>query len=375
MIFQNFGFNRLKVTGGAPAPPAALFPDQSIQVWTATETAQWLSAASTVFTVGNGTTYGTPSSIGSIASNTFSGVLAKNGKIYMAGDGGTTIYVWNTNTNAMTTITTPAGLVSYVAVYNDYSKCAYFSGNGVFYVINTLTDTYVTSISNPLGSAYALLYSSGYDARYIYGNGWFLNNSWFKIDCNGNTATVISGQSSGGDTLQGPMAKNGKIYMGGGGGSGGGFHVWDANTNTNQFVSAMGNISDQYRGAANHYDGYTYTLPAYGASNIWQINPSTNGASVVLGSVPDYHATNHIMGADGLIYAFGNLGTAVVYNPVANSYSTKSVPNENLQWSVIDKDGNIYFGQNALYKMPASSVPAPTLAGLAEMNGNIARMR
>ena len=363
MIFQNFGFNR--IAGG--------WPSQAKQIWTAADTAQWLSQAGKTFTIGNGVTYGTATSISTSLGNVYSGVMASNGKIYMGGDSSSNIWVWDTNTNSMSTISAPNGLVSYMAVYNDYTKCAYFNGNGVFYVVDTLTDTVVATITNPLGTTYALLYSSGYDARYIYGNGWFQNNGWFKIDCDNNTASTISGQSSGGDTLQGPMAKNGKIYMGGGGGSNSGFHVWNANTDTNQFVSAMGNITDNYRGAANHYDGYLYTLPAYGASNIWQIDPTTNGASVVLGSISSGpNPTNHIMGADGLIYAFGNSNTLGVYNPVANSYSTVTLPSSgNYQWSVLDKMGNMYYGQNTdLWQLPASGVASPI-----SYNGLVARMR
>jgi hypothetical protein len=84
MIFQNFGFNRLKVKGGA-APAAALFPDQAIRNWTGTETAQWLSAASSVFAVGNGVTYSAPASIStSLGTNIFGGKLAMGCLLYMS---------------------------------------------------------------------------------------------------------------------------------------------------------------------------------------------------------------------------------------------------------------------------------------------------
>jgi len=380
MIFQNFGFNRLKVKGAA-APAAAVFPDQSIRTWTSTETAQWLSAASSVFAVGNGVTYSAPASIStSLGSNIFGGKLARNGKIYMAGDGGTTIYVWNTNTSTMTNITSPYGLVNYTGYYNDYSKCVYFVANGYIVVVDTLTDTIAASIANPVTGNYGSIYGSGYDGRYIYGNGWFSSNTWFKVDTLNNTATSLSPVTSQGDTLTGMMAANGKLYMGSGGGSGGGLHVWNANTDTNEFVSALGNTSDIYRTVCTHYDGYAYTFPAYGASNIWQITPSTNGGTSVLGSVTDIRAQASVMGADGLIYVFGNptFGTnnAYTYNPIGNSVSYFTAPQQNLQWCVMDVNGHIYFGQGTnLYKMTASNVPAATATALAEYNGIIARMR
>ena len=381
MIFQNFGFNQNYPVAAAVA--GAVFPNQATQVWTGTETAQWLSAASSVFTVGNGVTYGSPTSVSTaLGSDIFSGCLARNGKIYMAGDNGTsTVYIWNTNTSTMSTLSLSANPGAYAsAVYNDYSKCVYLPGNNKIFVIDTLTDTEVTTIANPLGTAYCLVYGSGYDARYIYGNGWFLNNTWFKIDCNNNTAAT-TGQSTGGDTLSGMMADNGKLYMGGGGGSTSGFHVWNANNDTNGFVSSMGNISDKYRGAATYYDGYLYTLPANNTtSNVWKITPSTNTASIVTTATYVNFLQGYIMGADGLIYGFGNPSTssnnAMVYDPTTNTISYITVPQINCQWAVIDGHGDIYFAQSTnLYKMAASNVPTATANALAEMNGVISRMR
>jgi hypothetical protein len=377
MIFQNFGFNRLKVKTGA-APAGALFPNQATQVWTSTETAQWLSAASSSFTVGNGVTYSAPSNIATIgATNT--GCLARNGKIYMCGDNGnSTLSIWDTNTNTLTTLTLPGTIGGVTIVYNDYKKSVYVPGrSGAIYVVDTLTDTYTATITNPLGTSYCLIYSSGYNARYMYGNGWFFNNTWFKIDCDNNTATSLSPETSGGDTLAGVMAANGKLYMGGGGGSTSGFHVWDANTDTNQFVSSMGNISDKYRTAANHYNGYVYTLPAFGATSIWQIEPFSNGGTAILGSVTDNKICGMQMAADGLIYGVGfNTGQGDIYNPITNTISYFTTPAQALQWMVMDANGHQYFGSDSgLYKMTASNVPSATLTALAEMNGIIARMR
>jgi hypothetical protein len=378
MIFQNFGFNRLKVKTGA-APAGALFPNQATQVWTSTETAQWLSASSTAFTVGNGVTYSGYSSATSALGNSNAGCLARNGKIYIIGDNGnSTLSIWNTNTNTLSTLTMPGTVGGYTIVYNDYTKCVYVPGkSGAIYVVDTLTDTCTATITNPLGTTYCLLYSSGYDARYIYGNGWFFNNTWFKIDCNNNTATSLSPQTTGGDTLAGVMAANAKLYMGGGGGSTSGFHVWDTNTDTNQFVSAMGNISDKYRTAANHYNGYVYTLPAFSATDIWQIEPFSNGGTAILGSVTSNNICGMQMAADGLIYGVGiNSNYGTVYNPVANTVSYFSAPYEGLQWMVMDANGHQYFGGTTdLWKLTASNVPAATLSALGEMNGIIARMR
>jgi len=378
MIFQNFGFNRqaVKVAG----PPAALFPDQSIQTWTSTETAQWLSAASSVFTVGNGVTYSSYSSISSgLTSSTNGGALARNGKIYMAGDNGSsTLNIWNTNNDSLSTLTLPGAAICYSMVYNDYTKCVYLAGSGVIYVVDTLTDTNVATITNPLGNAFMNLYSSGYDARYIYGTGWFQNPTWFRIDCSNNTAASLS-ISTGGDTLFGPMGSNGKIYVGGGGGSTSGFHVLNPTVPQNEFVSGMGNISDLYRGAANHYNGYIYTMPAYGASLIYKINPSANSATGDA-SATDNRINSVVFGADGRLYGFGNstnsTNNGTIYDPTGGGVSYQTIPQRDFNWSVMDANGHIYFGQGGnLYKLTASNVPSATLTALAEMNGIIARMR
>jgi len=380
MIFQNFGFNR-QLIKAAGAPAAGIFPDQSTKVWTSTETDQWLTAASNVFTIGNGVTYSSYSTVSTaLTGNTIAGVLARNGKIYIAGDSGTsTINIWNTNNNTNSTLSLSGNTQAYSMVYNDYTKCVYIPGNGIIYVVDTLTDTQVTTISNPLGNSYFQLYSSGYDAQYIYGTGWFQNNTWFRVDCSNNTAASLS-IGTGGDTLNGVMGRNGKIYVGGGGGSTNGYHVLNTSVPQNEYVSGMGNISDSYRAAANHYNGYLYTMPAYGASKIYLMDTSNNSATEARGAVTDNRIGTTILGADGQIYGFGNSANASnnanVYDPVNDVLNYITVPQRDFNWSVIDANGHIYFGQGGnLYKLTASNVPSATLTALAEMNGIIARMR
>ena len=298
MIFQNFGFNRLKVIGAAPAPAGPTFPDQSLATWTATESAAWLAAGATLTT----TNFGYASTSTRIGSSYGGGVakwngaaLASNGKIYAPGHVRTDWAIINTNTDTIATTGSVNGDAE-GARYDKITNQVFALGNGGT-KINCSTDA-ASNISGPSNRNGGAV--QAFNGNLLYSIGLFSNTTLQEYNISGNSST--SKGSIGADrATRGTLAANGKCFWGSGGGTQ--FTSYDPATTT---ITNFGSFSgDAQSTMVAHYNGYLYCLPAFGTKTVIKVDPSTNGTST--DATPAAYPTNPgaagaCIGLDGRIY-------------------------------------------------------------------------
>jgi len=351
------------------------FPQQSLLDWSQYESNQWCRAGLSYFSPNNGGTYATASAMTSVGRAINHMILADNGKLYGAADAGsTTITVINTYTDARSTITSTGDLATYSCFYSPFTKKVYLPGSGAMKVINTLDDTYVTSVNYTSGT-YSFWFGTSYDGRYAYGSKWIGSTAIMKMDLINNTISNTGVTSVTGDPQNGTMGVNGKIYYGAGGGASAGLHCYNPFTDGIEYINLGGDISEYYRDVVQHPNGFLYVFPAYGASTIYRINPTTNIAAAVLTGVTDTKANNYAVGADGKIYTVGNTNTMVIYNPFNNSVSYETIVNKDWQTIVMGPNGDLHmFATDGTYYKKVFLNSGGTLRPLQEWNGIISRL-
>jgi len=351
------------------------FPQQSLLAWSQYETNQWCRAGMAYFSPNNGGSYATASAMTSVGRAINHMTLAENGKLYGAADAGsTTISVINTYTDARSTITADGNMATYSCFYSPFTKKVYLPGAGAMKIVNTLTDTFETSVSYTSGT-YSFWYGTSYDGRIAYGSKWIGSTAMMQMNLVANSITNTAVTSVTGDPQNGTMAVNGKIYYGCGGGSTSGLKCYDPATDSISYVSLGGNVSDQYRDVVQHPNGFLYIFPAYGASTIYRINPTTNVATAVATGVTDTKANNYALGADGKIYTVGNTATMVIFNPIDNSVSYETIVNKDWQTIVMSQSGDLHMiAADGTYYKKTFLNGGNTLRALQENNGIVARL-
>jgi len=298
MIFQNFGFNRLKVKGGAPAPAGPTYPDQSLATWTTTETAAWLSAGSTQTTSNFGyasTSTRIGSSYGSGVAKWNGAALASNGKIYSPPHLRSDWSIIDTSNDTIVTTGSVAG-DSQGARYDKITNQVFSFGNGGSKIVcSTDAASNVSGPSNRNGGAV-----QSFDGNLLYTIGLFGNTTVQEYSISGNTST--SKGSVGADrATTGTLAANGKIFWGSGGGSQ--FTSYDPTTNT---ITNFGSIAgDSHTTMVAHYNGYLYCMPAFGSKSVLKVDPATN--TITTDATPSAYPTSPAaagacIGLDGRIY-------------------------------------------------------------------------
>ena len=356
MIFQNFGFNRLKVRAAAPAPAGPTYPDQSLATWTTTETAAWLSAGSTQTTSNFGyasTSTRIGSSLGAGASKWDGGALASNGKIYGAPHTSTSWLVINTNTDAVAT-TGSANNGNTGARYDKITNRVYTFGNydgggnnGTY--IDVATDA-TTNLSAGVPSL------TGGPVQAFDGNKLYMVRLYssptnlYEYNISAGTSTSIGSQ--GGDKFpRGTLAANGKIFWGPGGSTT--FCEYDPATNTITNFSQGGGGGDSYGPVCAHYDGFLYCFPRFNnLTSILKINPSTRAITTITTSLSsaNYISMGTCIGLDGRIYVARENGGIYWYDPYANTSGTITMASGDTSF------GAIMMGANGdLYAIPWSS--------------------
>jgi hypothetical protein len=354
------------------------FPQQSLQYWSEYESNQWCRAFNSYFTPSNGVTYAAPSAMTSIDRTINHGILAENGKIYAAGDAGsTTVTIIDTYTDTRTTITAGVNLTTYSAFYSPITKMAYLSGAGNMVVINTTNDTISGSVSNSAGGTYSFWWGTSYNGRYAYGSRWIGGTEVMIMDLFNGTMTNSAVTSYVGDPQNGTMGVNGKIYFGAGGDATSGIHCYNPFNDSMEYVTVpgQGNISDFYRDVVQHPNGHLYCFPAYGSSTIVKIDPRTNTAIIAATGVTDTKANNYAVGADGLIYTVGNSADLLVFNPIDNSVSYETLPSGDWQTIILGPNGDLHmFATSGVYYKKVLQNNGRVLRPLQEFNGIISRL-
>lgn len=312
MIFQNFGFNRLKVraAGGGGAVPT--FPDQSLTTWTTTETAAWLSAGATLTTSNYG--YATSSvRIGSAytsATQWYGAALASNGKIYCPPHSRSDWAIIDTSADTIATTGSVNGS-NMGARYDKITNQVFaFGSNGTKIVCSTDASSNVTGPGNRNGGAVQAL-----DGDKLYTIGLFGTTGIYEYDISANSHTLK--QSIGDAYTHGTLAANGKIYWGAGGGNN--IRIYEPSTDT---LTSLGGFSSDYTGPmVAHYDGYVYNFPRFFNQAVIRINPSDNSYTTIhtLSIPTNIISTAACVGLDGRIYVVRENGGVYWYDPYANT--------------------------------------------------------
>jgi hypothetical protein len=365
------------------APVAAedtTFPEQTLKYWSQYECNQWLRTGGQ-FTTGssnNGVGYGAATQIHTGLGSVGSVALADNGKIYIqtytAGGRITWLNTYNDTTGSVSAAGSNNGQGAW---YNPITKNVYMGGDGTTLVISTATDTITSTITNPF-TGQTQWGGISFDGQYAYGNGFFANHKFIKLDMYNNSAVSTSVTTYTGDTLRGTLAVNGKYYFGAGGSSTLGTLVYDPVTDTTAYTNS-GDASDQIRDIVQYYDGYCYAFPAYGNTAIKRLNPSTNSWVNVKTGLGDYRYVSLCIGADGCIYGVGNTnGTnrCLQFNPRTNYTNEETITTTNYNAICMGAQGDLYlFGSNGIiYKKPILN-NGRVLKPLAEFNGIMGRLQ
>lgn len=351
------------------------FPQQSLLDWSQYEANQWCRAGEAYFNSTNGGSYAAATAMTSVGRAINHMILAENGKLYGGADAGsTTISVIDTNTDARSTITSTGNLATYSAFYSAFTKKVYLPGAGSMKVVNTLNDTFETSVNYTSGT-YSFWFGTSYNGRIAYGSKWIGSTAVMQMDLLTNTITNTGVTSVTGDPQNGTMGINGKIYYGAGGGATSGIHCYNPFNDSIEYINLGGNVSDNYRDVVQHPNGFLYIFPAYGASTIWRINPTNNVATAMVTGVTDTKANNYAVGADGNIYTVGNTGTMVIYNPYTNSVSYETIVAKDWQTIVMSQNGDLHmFGSDGTYYKKVFQNNGRVLRPLQENWGIVSRM-
>jgi hypothetical protein len=350
MIFQNFGFNRLKVKGAA-APSGPTYPDQSLATWTATETAAWLAAGATQTTASFG--YATSSvrigsSLGGGGSKYDGAALASNGKIYCPPQSTTDWLVINSNTDAVATTGSSVNNGNNGARYDKITNRVYAFGNYDGVGNNgTYLDVATEAITN-LNSGIPSL--TGGPVQALDGNKLYVSRLYssptniYEYNISAGTSTSMGAQ--GGDKYpRGTLAANGKIYWGPGGSTT--FVELNPATST---ITNFGSVGgDNFGPVVAHYDGYLYVFPRFFNTTILRIDPSSNTVSTILTGVLSGNiiSMGTCIGLDGRIYVARENGGIYWYDPYSNTYGTITMDSGDTSF------GAIMMGANGdLYAIP-----------------------
>jgi hypothetical protein len=340
MIFQNFGFNRLKVKAAGAAPTSG-FPNQALTTWTTTESAQWLSYGASVC---NTTTFGydtVTTRIGSALSGTVAkwagGSLASNGKIYAAGHVRTDWLVIDTNNDSVTT-TGNTNSNTEGTVYDKITDTVYaFGGGGAKIVCSTNA---ASNISGPANRSANPV--QGFNGDYLYTCGFF-NYSGIRI-YQISTDTTTSGPSlSQGYGELGTLGSDGCMYWGNVSG-GSDILKYDpvANTASTIAIGAGGNFPTLVQ----HYNGYIYLLPTDATSSIRKLDIATGTISAAHTMSGGFQASSACIGLDGRIYIVSstNVGTIRWYDPTANTSGDITIGNSDtsFQGITMGAKGDLY---------------------------------
>lgn len=345
MIFQNFGFNRLKVMG-AVGPTGPTFPDQSLTTWTTTEGAAWLSAGTTLTTSNYG--YATSSvRIGSsyAGSRKWGGAaLASNGKIYAPpADGGTTTWaIVNTNNDTIAT-TGSVNASNFGARYDKITNQVFaFGAGGTKIVCSTDAASNVSGPSQYNGGAV-----QAFDGDKLYTGPLYSNNAIYEYDISANTSTSV-GSTSGDRYPIGTLAANGKVFFPSGGGTA--FTEYDPATST---LTNFGSFSGDYVGPmVAHYDGYIYCFPRFFNQAVIRLDTTSRATTTIhtLSIPTNIISMNTCIGLDGRIYVTRENGGVYWYDPYSNTSGTITMDSSDTSFS------GITMGENGdLYVIPFSS--------------------
>lgn len=340
MIFQNFGFNQKYVVAAAPA--AVLFPDQSLATWTATESAQWLAAGTSVC---NTSTFGYASTTSRIGTNYGGGTakwaggsLASNGKIYCAPHVRTDWLIVNTN-NDTTATTGSVNGSSQGTVYDKITNTVYGFGSGGTKII-TSTDV-SSNISGPGNRSCNPI--QGFNGDYLFTAGFtFTGMRRYQISTNTTT------------NMTSPTQAFGELGVGGSDGcmyfpnitSGTNVLKYDpvANTCTNL---AIGN-AQAYSTMVQHYDGYIYLLPNGGTQTaIRKLEVSTGTISAAHTMASGFGCSSACIGLDGRIYMVSSgafVFTVRWYDPTAGTSGDITISNSesSFQGITMGANGDLY---------------------------------
>jgi len=314
MIFQNFGFNRLKVIGAAPAPAGPTYPDQSLATWTATESAAWLAAGATQTTANFGYS-STSTRIGSSYAGSakwYGAALASNGKVYCPPyDSRTDWAIINTSADTVA-VTGSVNKYNFGARYDKITNQVFAMGGGGT-KINCSTDA-ASNISGP--SVYNGGAVQAFDGNILVTAPLYANNFIYTYNISTNTSTQRG--ATGGDRYPiGTLAANGKVFFPAGGGTQ--FTEYDPATNT---VTNFGSFTGDHAGnMVAHYDGYIYCFPRFSNSNVIRLNPDTRATTNIhtLSISPQIISTDACIGLDGRIYVTRENGGVYWYDPYSNT--------------------------------------------------------
>lgn len=346
MIFQNFGFNRLKVIAGAVGPTGPTFPDQSLTTWTTTESAAWLSAGATLTTSSFG--YSSSSTrIGSSYSGTRKwggAALASNGKIYApSADGSRTDWAIINTSNDTIAVTGSVNSKNFGARYDKITNQVFAFGAG-----GTKIDCSTDAASNVSGpSQYNGGAVQGLDGDKLYTGPLFSNNNIYEYDISANTSTS-KGATSGDRYPIGTLAANGKVFFPSGGGTS--FTEYDPATNT---LTNFGSFTGDYTGPmVAHYDGYIYCFPRFFNQSVIRLNPDTRATTTIhtLSIPTNIISMNTCIGLDGRIYVTRENGGVYWYDPYSNTSGTITMDSGDTSFSGITMG---MYGD--LYVIPFSS--------------------
>lgn len=363
MIFQNFGFNRLRVVG-AVGPTGPTFPDQSLTTWTTTETAAWLSAGATLTTASFG--YATSSvAIGSDyigSAKWYGAALASNGKIYAPPHARTDWAIIDTSNDTIAT-TGSVNQDNMGARYDKITNQVFAFGNGGT-KINCSTDasSNVSGPSNRNGGAVQAL-----DGDKLYTIGLFSTTGIYEYDVSANTSTFK--QSVGDRYIGGTLAANGKIYWPAGGGTQ--FTEYDPSTDT---LTNFGSFTSDYTGPmVAHYDGYIYCFPRFFNQTVVRVTPSTRATTNIhtLSIPTNIISTNACIGLDGRIYVTRENGGVYWYDPYSNTSDTILISNGQNGYAGITMGmhGDLYvipYGSNNFQKISLTTGAGATADAIVQ---------
>lgn len=331
------------------AAPAGGWPDQSISTWTATEGNQWLTEGTSLFNSSNTVSYGTPTYISTTTSNSCcfwaGGTLAPDGNIYVLGHLEDNMLVINTNTDAISYIAFPSSIglnpSAHGGAYSAITNSLYFCTQYGIVFYNLTTATWSTAYAYPrAGVAQGFILGPSWDGTKIYYHGFFSVREIMYFDTTTSTQ-VATGATFTGDRIGGGLSHNNKFFMGGGGGSTN-LMTYDVATNTATGITGGASISaDQYRNAVQHPNGYMYSMPGYGATNIKKIDPATLTMTDDASTTSSGNWNSYRVGGDGKIYCVGASNLLGIYDTVNQSMATVSISGKYEGMSV-GANGDIY---------------------------------
>jgi hypothetical protein len=352
------------------------FPQQTLNLWSAFESNQWLRATQNYFTSGSGNdvSYGTPTQIGSsygfAAFN--GGALADNGKIYAPAHLSDGFLIVDTYTDTVSTTGSIGGASPGTngCFYSPITRCVYTATDDQrMYKMNVDTNA-ISYVSLPSYGSQWFPFVLSWDGLSAYGPGTYNTKNIIRYNLADDTYTEYTSATYSSDRAQVCLGKDGCIYIGAANGTS--YVKYDVAANSISNVGSFG--ADTHPGMVIGPDGNMYGFPN-GANSLLRINVPYDTTTDVITTASTCRGTTQCIGADGNIYSVGDGSSCTVYNWRDNTLSTISLPTGGFHGIVMATSGDLYlipWNDGKVVKIPINN-NGRVLRPLQEQNGIFGR--